>query len=86
MTSGGGSKAWEGEIQDWDEEEEPIKLYYDGQGFMSVEMNQEKAEIVFYEVFGKVLHRWNISKHPHQHDQYTKRLRKLGYQHQHKVH
>ncbi|CAL5213947.1 unnamed protein product [Lathyrus oleraceus] len=60
LTSGGGSKAWRGDVKPWDEEE--LKLYHDGQGFMSVQMTETSADIVFYDVFGKVLHTWKISK------------------------
>jgi len=60
FTSGGGSKAWRGDIRPWDPKE--LKLYHDGQGFMSVQITESNAHIVFYDVFGKVLHRWNITK------------------------
>ncbi|GMY18136.1 purple acid phosphatase 8-like isoform X1 [Fagus crenata] len=60
LTSGGGSKAWRGVIQEWSPEE--LKLYYDGQGFMSIQMTQTNADIVVYDVFGNVLHKWGISK------------------------
>ncbi|XP_041013969.1 purple acid phosphatase 3-like isoform X2 [Juglans microcarpa x Juglans regia] len=60
LTSGGGSKAWRGDIKKWNPEE--LKLYYDGQGFMSLQMTPTNADIVFYDVFGNVLHKWSISK------------------------
>ncbi|KAE9610555.1 hypothetical protein Lal_00029744 [Lupinus albus] len=60
LTSGGGSKAWRGDIKPWKPEE--LKLYYDGQGFMSVQITKNKADIVFYDVFGKVLHTSSIPK------------------------
>ncbi|CAL0324840.1 unnamed protein product [Lupinus luteus] len=60
LTSGGGSKAWRGDIKPWNPEE--LKLYYDGQGFMSVQITKNKADIVFYDVFGKVLHTSSIPK------------------------
>ncbi|KAJ1430573.1 Metallo-dependent phosphatase-like [Sesbania bispinosa] len=60
LTSGGGSKAWRGDVKPWDPEE--VKLYYDGQGFMSVQITKTNADIVFYDVFGKVLHTWSITK------------------------
>ncbi|XP_015868024.3 purple acid phosphatase 3-like [Ziziphus jujuba] len=60
LTSGGGSKAWRGDIKWWKPEE--LKLYYDGQGFMSVQLNEVEANIVFYDVFGHVLHKWKLSK------------------------
>lgn len=60
LTSGGGSKAWRGDVKPWSPEE--LKLYYDGQGFLSVQITQSKAYLVFYDVFGKVLHKWTVSK------------------------
>ncbi|XP_021641299.2 purple acid phosphatase 8 [Hevea brasiliensis] len=63
LTSGGGSKAWRGDIRNWNPEE--LKLYYDGQGFMSGQMTDTKAVFVFYDIFGNVLHQWSISKVSH---------------------
>ncbi|XAR55329.1 Acid phosphatase [Bertholletia excelsa] len=61
LTSGGGSKAWRGVMKGWDPEE--MKLFYDGQGFMSVELNQTRASFVFYDIFGNILHNFSLSKH-----------------------
>ncbi|XVF43465.1 hypothetical protein PTKIN_Ptkin02bG0042000 [Pterospermum kingtungense] len=63
LTSGGGSKAWRGDVHWWDPEE--LKLYYDGQGFMSLQMTREEAHIAFYDISGNILHTWNISKELH---------------------
>ncbi|WVZ26614.1 hypothetical protein V8G54_005158 [Vigna mungo] len=52
-----------GVVNRWKEEE--MKLYYDGQGFMSVQLTQNEIYIVFYDVFGNVLHKWNTSKQLH---------------------
>ncbi|CAK9148657.1 unnamed protein product [Ilex paraguariensis] len=60
LTSGGGSKAWRGGVKWWNPEE--MKLYYDGQGFMSVQLTQTQADFVFYDVFGNVLHKFMVSK------------------------
>ncbi|KAL5581521.1 hypothetical protein UlMin_013963 [Ulmus minor] len=60
LTSRGSSKAWRGNVKQWNPEE--LKLYYDGQGFMSVEMTKKEAKLVFYDVFGNVLHKWSRSK------------------------
>ncbi|KAH1050386.1 hypothetical protein AAZX31_08G091200 [Glycine max] len=60
ITSGGGSKAWSGDVKPWKLEE--LKLYYDGQGFMSMQITKSTAYIIFYDAFGKVLHTWSISK------------------------
>ncbi|KAM3753348.1 hypothetical protein ACB098_03G087400 [Castanea mollissima] len=59
LTSGGGSKAWRGDIREWNPEE--LRLYYDGQGFMSMQITQTLVDVVFYDVFGNVLHKWGIS-------------------------
>ncbi|KAJ8751575.1 hypothetical protein K2173_016820 [Erythroxylum novogranatense] len=60
LTSGGGSKAWRGDVSWWNPDE--MKLYYDGQGFMSLYLTGTKVDIVFYNVFGEVLHKWSRSK------------------------
>lgn len=60
MTSGGGSKAWKNEIHEWNPK--TLKFYYDGQGFMSLQITQSQIEIQFYDVFGNVLHHWSASK------------------------
>ncbi|KAF9604787.1 hypothetical protein IFM89_010328 [Coptis chinensis] len=53
LTSGGGSKAWKGEI----EKNKPgMEFYYDGQGFMSVQLTPDSAQITFFDVFGNALH------------------------------
>lgn len=59
LTSGGGSKAWKGDIQN---KTNGVKFYYDGQGFMSLELQQINAKVVYYDIFGKVLHLQNLSK------------------------
>lgn len=64
LTSGGGSKAWRGDnAKHWNPKE--LKFFYDGQGFLSVEMSQNNAHLVFYDVFGYVLHEWSIFKESH---------------------
>ncbi|GAB4828686.1 hypothetical protein Ancab_018351 [Ancistrocladus abbreviatus] len=64
LTSGGGSKAWRGDIEGWNPKEE-LKFYYDGQGFMSVQMNASVAKFMFYDIFGNVLHQWDVPKQLH---------------------
>ncbi|XP_027342125.1 purple acid phosphatase 3-like [Abrus precatorius] len=61
LTSGGGSKAWRGDVK-WRKPEE-MKFYYDGQGFMSVQISQFQLQIAFYDVFGNVMNEWNTCKH-----------------------
>jgi len=60
LTSGGGSKAWKGDISWWNPLE--MKLYYDGQGFMTMQITETNIEVVFYDIFGNILHKWVASK------------------------
>ncbi|XP_023638021.1 purple acid phosphatase 7-like [Capsella rubella] len=60
LTSGGGSKAWRGDVQPWDSKE--LKLYYDGQGFISLHVTRSQVNFVYYDVFGNVLHQSSLSK------------------------
>ncbi|KAF5192440.1 Purple acid phosphatase [Thalictrum thalictroides] len=59
LTSGGGSKAWKG---DFNNNKVGLEFYHDGQGFMSVQLNPNDALIKFYDVFGKLLHKFNVLK------------------------
>ncbi|XP_050233994.1 purple acid phosphatase 3-like isoform X2 [Mercurialis annua] len=63
LTSGGGSKAWRGDIKKMNTDE--LKFYYDGQGFMTVEMTDTNAQFEFYDIFGNNLHQLNINKKSH---------------------
>ncbi|XP_051147643.1 purple acid phosphatase 17-like [Andrographis paniculata] len=60
LTSGGGSKAWRGEMDK--SNVGVVKFFYDGQGFMSVTLDSSDVEVVFYDVSGRALHRWTMSK------------------------
>lgn len=60
VTSGGGSKAWRGDISDMDPQE--MKFYYDGQGFMAMQITPKEIDFQFYDIFGHGLHRWSASK------------------------
>ncbi|KAF2550449.1 hypothetical protein F2Q68_00036118 [Brassica cretica] len=60
MTSGGGSKAWKGDVNEWNPQE--MRFYYDGQGFMSVYLSEAELRVDFYDGYGRVLHRWNTYK------------------------
>ncbi|KAM6568065.1 hypothetical protein CsatB_016050 [Cannabis sativa] len=60
LTSGAGSKAWRGDIKGLNKE--GLKFFYDGQGFMSMQLTPKEAHIAFYDVFGNVLHKWQNSK------------------------
>ncbi|XP_058079308.1 purple acid phosphatase 17-like [Magnolia sinica] len=59
LTSGAGSKSWRG---DTDMNHDGLRFFYDGQGFMSVQLTPADARIIFYDVAGNVLHRLNMSK------------------------
>ncbi|GFZ00347.1 purple acid phosphatase 8 [Actinidia rufa] len=60
LTSGGGSKAWRGDVSWWDPKE--MKFYYDGQGFMTLQMTQTDVDFKFYDIFGNLLHKWRVTK------------------------
>ncbi|KAF5730280.1 purple acid phosphatase 17-like [Tripterygium wilfordii] len=60
LTSGAGSKAWRGDTKEMNKES--LKFFYDGQGFMSVKLSQTEADVAFYDVYGRVLHKLNSSK------------------------
>ncbi|KAJ0897821.1 putative Acid phosphatase [Helianthus annuus] len=63
LTSGGGSKAWKGDVNQWDPNE--MKLYYDGQGFMALRVTVNEIGVTFYDVFGEIIHSWKTSKYTH---------------------
>ena len=60
LTSGAGSKAWRGDLKSTNRED--VKFFYDGQGFMSVQLTQTDAEIAFHDISGNVLHKWKVPK------------------------
>lgn len=60
LTSGGGSKAWKGDFNIIDQDE--LKFYYDGQGFIAVQLTRTNASAAYYDLHGKVLHNLNLSK------------------------
>uniref|UniRef100_A0A0E0CXP3 Purple acid phosphatase n=1 Tax=Oryza meridionalis TaxID=40149 RepID=A0A0E0CXP3_9ORYZ len=59
LTSGGGSKAWRGVFQP---NSDKLQFFYDGQGFMSLQINQDQADFIFYDVSGNILYKWSKSK------------------------
>ena len=59
MTSGGGSKAWAGKFKTTSDK---IEFIYDGQGFMSMQLSNTEAHLVFYDVAGNVLHTYDGTK------------------------
>ncbi|OVA07379.1 Phosphoesterase domain [Macleaya cordata] len=61
LTSGAGSKAWRGDLQTGSNRDD-VKFFYDGQGFMSVQLTETNAEITFYDVVGNILHKWKVPK------------------------
>ncbi|KAM7279049.1 hypothetical protein ACFE04_006183 [Oxalis oulophora] len=60
LTSGAGSKAWRGDVDNTNKGD--VKFFYDGQGFMSVKLTPSAAKMQFYDVSGTVLHRVNVEK------------------------
>ena len=60
LTSGGGSKAWKGDFNTTNQNE--VKFYYDGQGFMSIQTTSTYAIVAFHDIYGRVLHTLNLSK------------------------
>ncbi|WVZ57949.1 hypothetical protein U9M48_008277 [Paspalum notatum var. saurae] len=64
LTSGAGSKAWRGIFQP---NEDKLEFFYDGQGFMSLEVDAGLAHAVFYDIDGQALHNRSLSKSNRQH-------------------
>lgn len=62
LTSGGGSKAWRAVYRPNADE---VQFFYDGQGFMSMELTTTDAKVVFYDLFGQNLHEFSVSKNMH---------------------
>nr|TKV97203.1 hypothetical protein SEVIR_9G478800v2 [Setaria viridis] len=71
FTSGGGSKAWRGVFQP---NEDNLEFFYDGQGFMSLQLDQNQAEFTFYDVDGNELYQYTRSS-----PMETSHLRPSGY-------
>ncbi|GJR24274.1 UvrD-like helicase, ATP-binding domain, P-loop containing nucleoside triphosphate hydrolase [Tanacetum coccineum] len=63
LTSGGGSKAWRGDINQWNHNE--MEFYYDGQGFMTLRVTENEIGVAFYDVFREVIHKWSTTKYTH---------------------
>jgi tartrate-resistant acid phosphatase type 5 len=42
--------------------EDTVRFFYDGQGFMSLEVSEIEAKFVFYDVFGNVLYKWSTAE------------------------
>lgn len=64
LTSGAGSKAWRGDFGETNARS--VNFFYDGQGFMSVQLTPTESEIAFYDVNGEKMHRFHASKELHQ--------------------
>ena len=62
LTSGGGSKAWRGV---YTPNTDKVQFFYDGQGFMSMELTEIDARVVFYDAFGRNLHEFSMTKDVH---------------------
>ena len=62
LTSGGGSKAWRGT---YTPNSDKLQFFYDGQGFMSLQLTTMEAKVAFYDAFGNVLYTWSNTKDAH---------------------
>ncbi|BBN05401.1 tartrate-resistant acid phosphatase type 5 [Marchantia polymorpha subsp. ruderalis] len=62
VTSGGGSKAWKNEFLPGVQQLPDVKLYYDGQGFISLSASPTSVIINFFDINGKILHNLGLSK------------------------
>ncbi|XP_042046765.1 purple acid phosphatase 4-like [Salvia splendens] len=62
LTSGGGSKAWRG-VYEWPNPKE-MKFFYDGQGFMTLDITHHQISLNFYDIFGNILHKWSVTPQP----------------------
>ncbi|KAH9300054.1 hypothetical protein KI387_011637 [Taxus chinensis] len=60
LTSGGGSKAWDGMNET--PNMEGSQFFYPGQGFMSAQATNKSLHIEFYDIEGKTLHEFSLSK------------------------
>ncbi|KAJ4823618.1 Purple acid phosphatase 3 [Turnera subulata] len=65
LTSGGGSKAWKGDFDQLNRD--GLKFYYDGQGFMSLQVTETEAKIAFHDISGHSLHSFSLFKQPNLH-------------------
>ncbi|XP_039127725.1 purple acid phosphatase 8-like [Dioscorea cayenensis subsp. rotundata] len=66
LTTGGGSKAWRGIFNP--NKVDTLRLFYDGQGFISLQLTKTDAKVVYYDVDGNVIHTWSRTKdccHPY---------------------
>ena len=39
-----------------------VEMYYDGQGFMSMKINETNLHAIFYNIEGNVIHKLEMSK------------------------
>ncbi|TVU24736.1 hypothetical protein EJB05_27190, partial [Eragrostis curvula] len=57
--SGAGSKAWRGSFTP---NSDKLEFFYDGQGFMSMQLSKGEVQLAFYDVDGNVLYSWSHTK------------------------
>ncbi|KAG5554118.1 hypothetical protein RHGRI_011854 [Rhododendron griersonianum] len=67
LTSGAGSKAWRGDEKL--RNDCAVHFFYDGQGFMSVQLSSTNAQMRFYDVDGKAMYQWNVTRQLHFHSE-----------------
>ena len=62
FTGGGGSRAWRGFFQP---NQDSLEFFSDGQGFKSLQLHQDQADVIFYDVDGNILYQhsqWSLRK------------------------
>lgn len=60
VTSGGGSKAWKGDVPPSNIADS--KLYYDGQGFISLSVSPTVLQVNYYDIVGTIIHQVELKK------------------------
>uniref|UniRef100_A0A0D6QTH8 Purple acid phosphatase n=1 Tax=Araucaria cunninghamii TaxID=56994 RepID=A0A0D6QTH8_ARACU len=60
LTSGGGSKAWRGIGESADMN--GLEMFYNGQGFMSIQIGPTNLHATFYDIDGNVIHNLDLDK------------------------
>ncbi|XP_057872381.2 purple acid phosphatase 3 isoform X1 [Cryptomeria japonica] len=60
LTSGAGSKSWRG--IDKNANMKGLEMYYDGQGFMSLQITSTNIQAAFYDIEGTVIHQVDLYK------------------------
>ncbi|KAL3692916.1 hypothetical protein R1sor_006567 [Riccia sorocarpa] len=62
VTTGGGSRSWNGKFAKDVQARSEAKLYYDGDGFISLSASPSSVLINFFDITGQVLHKFKLEK------------------------